>query len=264
MIKNVLILMFVFIGFHAGGQILKVDKGSIDADSSGYFMGNINFNFNLNNRSATAEKDITFTGLEANADLLYIAEKHAYILINKLNYFKSTGGPLISTGYAHLRVNFLRKKLISYELFSQIQYDDGRMMPLRFLQGGGLKFRISSTEKSKVYFGIGAMYEEEHWKSITDEGVIIEKELWKTSDYINGKFDFNDHVSFDVILYYQGGYDNESEVFRNRLSGDAVLNVQLTDKLSFLTSFSAQYEDKPIIPINNFVYSLTNGLKWSF
>ncbi|GAA0893831.1 hypothetical protein GCM10009122_35110 [Fulvivirga kasyanovii] len=262
--KSVFVLALIFTTLNVSAQILKVDKGSIDSDSSNYFMGNINFNFNLNNRSATAEKEITFTGLEANADIVYVAEKHAYILINKINYFKSTGGPLISTGYAHFRVNFLRKRIMSYELFSQIQYDDGRMMPLRFLQGGGLKFRLSSTEKSKIYLGIGGMYEEEHWKSVTEEDVIIEKELWKTSDYINGKFNFNDHVSFDVILYYQGGYDGESEVFRNRFSGDAVLSMQLTDKLSFLTSFSAQYEDKPIIPINNFVYSLTNGLKWSF
>ncbi|MBL6447369.1 DUF481 domain-containing protein [Fulvivirga sp. 29W222] len=264
MTKYVLILALILTGLNVNGQILKVDKGSIDSDSSKYFIGNVNFNFNLNNRSATAEKNITFTGLEANADLVYIADKHAYILINKINYFKSTGGPMISTGYAHFRINFLRKRTVSYELFSQVQYDDGRMMPLRFLQGGGFKFRISSTEKSEVFFGVGAMYEEEHWKSVTEDGTIIEKELWKTSDYINGKFDFNDHVSFDVILYYQGGYDREGEIFRNRLSGDAVLSMQLTDKLSFLTSFSAQYEDKPIIPINNFVYSLTNGLKWSF
>ena len=264
MTKKLFTLALIFTAFNTSGQILKVNKGSIDSDSSNYFMGNINFNFNLNNRSATAEKDITFTGLTANADLVYVAEKHAYILINKINYFKSTGGPLISTGYAHFRINFLRKRVMSYEVFSQIQYDDGRMMPMRFLQGGGIKFRVSSTEKSKVFIGVGAMYEEEHWKSLAQEGGIIEKELWKTSDYINGKFNFNDHVSFDVILYYQGGYDGESEVFRNRLSGDAVLSMKLTDKLSFLTSFSAQYEDKPIIPINNFVYSLTNGLKWSF
>lgn len=264
MIKNIIAIQLFIVSYAANSQILKIDKGGIDSDSSKYLLGNVNVDFNLNNRSATAEKDITFVGLEAEGDLAYVAEKHAYILINKINYFKSTGGPLISTGYAHFRVNFLRKRKLSYESFTQVQYDDGRMMPLRYLQGVGIKYRLGSQENSNFFVGIGAMYEGENWKSVTTEGEIIKKRIWKTSNYINGKFKFNEHVSFDVIMYYQAGYDHESEVFRNRISGDAVLTVKISDKFSFLTSFTAQYEDKPIIPINHFVYSLTNGFKWSF
>ncbi|ELR68028.1 hypothetical protein C900_01253 [Fulvivirga imtechensis AK7] len=245
-------------------QILKIDKGNIHSDSSGYFMGAVNLNFNINNRSATAEKDIKFVGLEANADVAYIADKHAYILINKINYFKSTGGPLLSTGYAHFRTNFLRRKKLSYESFTQIQYDDGRNMPFRFLLGAGIKYRLASTEKAQLFIGIGGMFEKENWKSIEDEHKIIKKEIWKTTNYINGKIRFNEHVSFNTVFYYQGGYDEESELFRSRISGDVVLQMELSQRLSFTTTFTAQYEDKPIISINNFVYSLTNGLKWSF
>jgi len=245
-------------------QILKVDKGSLDADSSGYFIGSIDASFNLNNRSTTAEKEVIFKGLDGNADLVYMSKKHAYILINNINYFTSTGGPLISTGYAHFRVNLLRKRKLSYELFTQIQYDDGRNMPYRFLQGGGLKINLLESEKSNLHIGLGIMYETEHWKAIQMENQIIEKNIWKTSDYIGAKIQVNEFVNFNLITYYQGGYDNDSDVFRNRVSGDAVLSVKISDRLAFLTSFAAQYEDKPIIPINNFVYSLTNGLKWNF
>lgn len=248
----------------AKSQILKVDKGSLDADSSGYFIGSIDANFNLNNRSTTAEQEVIFKGLNANSDLVYISKKHAYILINNINYFTSTGGPLISTGYVHFRVNFLRKKKLSYELFTQVQYDDGRNMPFRYLNGGGIKFNFLETENTSLFIGIGIMNEEEHWKSLVDDSNIIEKNLWKTSDYISAKLKFNEFVDFNLITYYQGGYDEESDLFRNRISGDAVLTVKISDRLDFLTSFTAQYEDKPIIPINNFVYSLTNGLKWSF
>lgn len=245
-------------------QILKVDKGSLDADSSGYFSGSIDINFNMNNRSTTAEKEVTFKGLDGKADLVYMSKKHAYILINNINYFKSTGGPLISTGYAHFRINFLRKRKISYELFTQIQYDDGRNMPYRFLKGGGVKINLLEKEKSTLYVGVGIMHESEHWKDINQESNIIHKNIWKTSSYISGKIVFNEHVNFNVITYYQAGYDYDSDVYRNRVSGDAVITVAISDRLAFLTSFTAQYEDKPIIPINNFVYSLTNGLKWKF
>lgn len=262
MIKNFFILLLALCSYAVEAQILKIDKGSLDADSSGYFTGNLNVNFNMHNRSATAEKEITFVGLEGNADLVYVAKKHAYILINKINYFKSTGGPLLNTGYAHFRINFFRKKTLSYESFTQIQYDNGRMMPFRFLQGAGLRYRLASGKNAQASIGIGAMYEVEHWKALEDN--TIEKEIWKTSNYINSKFTLNENVNFNLILYYQGGYDAESDLFRNRVSGDAVLTVGITGRLSFLTTFTAQHEDKPIIPINKFTYSLTNGLKWSF
>ena len=258
------LVAFTIISFSSFGQILKVDKGSIASDSSDYFMGSINLDFNMNNRSATASQNITYTGIDGDADLVYVGKRNAYILLNQLNYFKTTTGPLFSTGQVHFRVNFLRKNKISYELFSQIQYDQGRKMPLRLLEGGNIRIRVKESTKSKLHIGIGAMYEREHWKSLEVENMIIEKEIIKSTNYINYKQKINENVSFNMSAYYQGGYDQEEELFRNRMSGDAVITVKLTDQLAFNTSFSAQYEDKPIIAINNWVYSLTNGFKFSF
>ena len=259
-----ILLLITFVHHFVDGQILKVDKASLDADSSGYFTGSINLDFNLNNRGATAEQEVTFRGLTANADVVYVAQKHAYILINTINYFKSTGGPLISTGYAHFRINLWRRKKLSYETFTQVQYDDGRNMPFRFLQGVGTRLNIKNSKKTKLHIGIGAMFEREKWRTLEEENETLERNIWKASNYLGGQFTFNDFVRFNVICYYQGGYDRDSDIFRNRVSGDLVLRVKLTEKLSFLNSFTLQYEDRPIIPINNFLYSLTNGLQWNF
>lgn len=245
-------------------QILKVDKEDIDSDSANYWMGSVNLNFNINNRSTTATEEVVFRGLVANGDLVYLSEKNAYILINTINYFKSTGGPLISTGYAHFRINFSRKEKLSYETFTQLQYDDGRRMPYRFLMGGGLRLNIKDKKKIKLHAGIGAMVESERWRSLEDESDIIEKNILKNSSYLSGQFILNDFVSFDLIGYFQGGLDTGSDLFRSRVSADAILNVKVTQRLSFTTNFALQYEDRPIIPINNFVYSLTNGLRWNF
>lgn len=262
--KGIILPLLCLLAIELPGQILKVDKGSLDADSANFFLGNVNVDFNLNNRSTTADQEVTFKGLSGKADLVYLSEKHAYILINNINYFTSTGGPLISTGYTHFRINFLRKKKLSYELFGQVQYDDGRKMPYRLLQGGGIRLNLLKTEKSDVHISMGIMRELERWKSLTVEDEIIEKSIIKSTNYISSKINFNEIVSFNLIAYYQGGYDKQSDLFRNRVSGDVVLSVKVTDRLAFLTSFTAQYEAKPIIPINNFVYSLTNGLKFNF
>jgi len=261
-----IILLFLILHSSLVGvtQILKVDKGSLLLDSSNVLLGNVGLNFDMHNRSATSDKEITFVGFKTTTDLVYLTEKHAYISISNIQYFKSTGGPLSSNGYSHFRINFQRKKLLSYETYTQIQYDNGRNMPFRFLVGGGLRWRILESKKVGLHGGIGAMNEIEHWKNIATDNSIISKQIFKTSDYIGLNSKLNDYINFHVTLYYQGGYDKDDEIFRNRTSVDFLFTVLITNKISFNTSFSFQHEDKPIIPIRNFVYSLHNGIMWKF
>lgn len=261
--RKITLFILLILSIKTNAQILKVNKGELDADSSNYFIGNINIDFNMNNRSSSADQDITFVGFNGKSDLVYLGNKHAYILINNLNYFKSTGGPLISTGYSHFRVNFLRKQKLSYESFTQIQYDDGRKMPLRRLLGGGMRYEIFDTENSQMHSGTGIMFEYEEWEN-TEPDILIIREIWKNSSYIAFDTNINETVQFNGIAYFQGGMDAESNLFRTRFSGDVSLSFELTNNLSFNTSFTFQYEDRPIIMINNWVYSLTNGLKWEF
>ena len=137
-------------------------------------------------------------------------------------------------------------------------------MPFRFIKGGGVRFRLLESKKSSLRIGVGAMHELERWKAIQIDNSIISKNLIKTSNYIGLNTRFNKHVDLNLILYYQGGYDDDDKVFRNRLSGDIQFQIMVTDKLSFVNSFSCQYEDKPIIPIKKTVFSYTNGLTWKF
>ncbi|MEQ9592503.1 MAG: DUF481 domain-containing protein [Cyclobacteriaceae bacterium] len=262
--KRLILMLLLFSLKVSVGQILKVDKGSLLLDTTKVLIGNVGLNFNLNNQSATSEEQIYFVGLKATSDLAYLRNQHAYILITSVNYFKSTGGPLVSTGYAHGRVNFFRMRKLSYENYAQIQYDDGRNMPYRFLIGGGMRLSILESEKSSVHLGIGAMREHENWKNIQADNVIIEKRIWKTSSYLGINTAFNEVISFHLAGYYQGGWDREDEIFRNRTSIDFQFRVKVTDRLGYVISYTGQYEDKPIIPINNFVFTLTNGLMWNF
>lgn len=261
--RILLLTILTFLSLFCRSQILKIDKGEIDSDSANYLLGNINLDFNINNRSTTADEQVTFIGLNGQADLVYVGKENAFILLNNVNYFKSTGGPLISTGYTHFRINFLRKRTLSYETFTQIQYDDGRRMPLRRLAGGGIRWKVTESEKSELHLGTGAMYEYEEWRPIESESTIT-KEIWKNSSYIGFQTSLNKTIKFNGIAYYQGGYDHESDLFRSRFSGDFSLSFSITGNLAFTASFTSQYEDRPIIRINNWVYSYTNGLKWNF
>lgn len=264
MVRIVIIfILSLFLAPLAEGQILKINRTDLAVDTSNVLMGNVILNLNFNNQSATADENLLYTGIEFSNNLVWLSENHAYLLLNNLKYFRITGGPLVSTGHAHGRVNLQRRKSISYELFSQVQYDEGRRMPLRYLFGGGLRINILNGEKGNMYGGIGIMNEFERWKPF-GENDIIEKQIWKNTSYLSGTIEVSKNFTIDIISYYQGGYDDESDIFRNRISGDLSFNARITGRLAFTTNFTLLYDSAPIININPVVFSLTNGLSFNF
>jgi hypothetical protein len=266
--KNPFLLIILLISFagSAHAQILKVNKNNLNKDSSGYWLGAISFHFNLNNRSVSSDNENAYIGLTGTTDVVYVGDNHAYISINNINYFTSSAddGAFISTGYSHFRINWERQKRLSYESYGQIQYDKGRNMTLRFLVGSGIRYRFSDSDKTLLVIGTGIMHEDERWKVLNAEDQFIDKNIWKNSSYINGAFQLTKALKLDAILFYQGGYDGESEVFRNRINTDIQLSISISNRLSFVADFSGQYEDKPIIDINKFIYQVRNGITWTF
>lgn len=258
-------LIFTFLTINQlSAQILKIKEHEFAKDTADIFLGKLNLNFNLNNRNATPQENLIYTGLETNSNITYLSGLHAYLLIGQLNYFTITGGPVISTGYAHYRMNFLRKRFLSYEMFTQFQYDEGRRMPFRYLFGGGIRLELLNDDDGELHAGTGIMNEFERWRPFDPEVGDIERQIWKNSSYVSGLINVSENFSINIISYYQVGYDDISDVTRHRLSGDLSFSAQITGKLSFKTNFNIQYESDPVIEINPFVYSLTNGLEFNF
>ncbi len=246
-------------------QILNVEKVRISSDSANYFLGSAGLAFNTNNRSINDDGEtISFIGLTANADFGYISKLHSFLFVSQFNYTATSDDPINSTGYGHFRVNFLRNRSISYETYTQLQYDQGRGMKSRWLGGGGLRFRLKKTEKRSLYAGVGAMYEEETWNYPGPSEAMFTTQLWKSSNYLSARFKLNEHINLNLITYFQTGYDFDAEYFRHRLSGDVNLLINVTSKLSLTTTVFAGYENKPIVPITKLIYSVTNGIIFSF
>lgn len=246
-------------------QILNVEKSRPKVDSANYFLGNIGIDFNINNRSITDEgKTTTFIGLTASSDIGYISEHHAFLFLSQFQYNAITNEPINSTGFGHFRINFLRKQKLSYETFTQLQYDQGRGMEVRWLGGGGIRYRFYNNDNSNLYIGIGVMYEREVWQFPGNEEIIRDINIWKSSNYISHRIKLSESATFNLITYYQTGYDFTSEFFRHRISADINLLVKIFGHLSLKTTLNGTYENRPIVPITKLVYSVINGFQWSF
>lgn len=260
----VLTITCLFAVFLSNAQILNIEKTRAKGDTTNVLTGRFAINFYLFNRDAGENDPNNYLNLVLNSNLIYFSERHAYLLLGKLNYVAVTENPVISTGYAHFRVNFMSHQRFSYEGFSQIQYDRSRGLRDRWLVGGGIRYKIAYQTKDKLNVGVGIMFESENWNDPKQENVLVNPNLIKVSNYIGYETAITDQIKLNSIAYYQAGYDSDINAFRHRLSGDLRLLISLSKVLSLNINFNGVYENRPIIPITKFIYSLTNGITFKF
>ena len=259
-----LLTVLAFFHFPGSSQILNVDQNKALTDTAKFVTGSIGFKFHLDNKNTTEDHKNSFISIENKNDLVFVGLQHNYILISQINYFNSSGGTFISSGHGHARANFLKMRKLSYEVFTQIQYDRNRYMDNRYLLGGGLRWRISNTEKSRFFIGTEVMYEHEKWDNPEAENNFIVKDLPKFSGYLSLRINTSEMSTLRSVIYYQTGYDPDPGIMRDRISYDIQFEIAIMKKLHFTIKLTGSYEDEPIYPINKFIYTIENGLVWKF
>lgn len=259
------IILFIFIfNITSQAQILNIEKARMKSDSTKHFFANTAFTLTINNRTASENAPVNFFSFNGHADLAYVTPQSSYLLINYISYLDINDNPFISTGYSHFRTTLLKDNKISPEVFAQGQYDIQRGLDFRFLSGAGLRLELVSNDKADVHIGLGGMYEHEEWQNLDDENIKKTVDLFKSSNYISLKLKLKSYLNFNIISYYQVGYDNNINLMRHRINSDANLNFKLSDRLAFRVNFSMAYENEPILPITKFIYSLSNGIQLNF
>ena len=264
-LKFIVFLAFILCGSGLRAQVLNVEKSRLNTDSSNYFVGSLGLLLNANNQSIDSDGEaVSFIGLKLNSDLGYISKLNSYLLLSQFNYTATSSQAINSTGYGHFRINFLRSHKLSYETFTQLQYDQGRGMGIRWLGGGGIRYNFLQQDKISMYLGLGGMYEEETWEVPGETTIRRTLKIWKSTNYVSTRVVFNKNVNLNLITYYQTGYDFDREFFRHRINADININANILSKLALTTSLFGSYENRPVVPISKFVYSVSNGVIFTF
>ncbi len=260
-----LLLLLLLMYITAEAQIVNIEKHKLEQeDTANIFLGNVDLSFSLFNRGAAADNPVNLVGLNASVNLAYLSKNVRYLFVNQNNFLSINDAPFLNTGFSHLRVNFFRGNPINFEGFTQWQYDNFRGLDSRAVVGTGIRFRVADKEKTTLVLGTGGMFESEQWQHpVQEEGLEI-RNLIKSSTYILIRRQPLDFVNYNMIVFYQVGYDKDPGVVRHRINIDTNLNIDLTKKLALVINFNGGFENRPIVPITKFIYSLTNGLKYNF
>ncbi|MEX0608620.1 MAG: DUF481 domain-containing protein [Balneolaceae bacterium] len=254
------LLLFVTGTNLAEAQILNFEKNRKpgDPELEKTVVGALSLDFSLNNRSLNrdGETDL-YIGSNIATNLGYFLKKHAFYSFGDLVYSAVGDQAITSAGFLHLRANFLRNRVLSYEIFGQGQFDEARGLNKRYLAGAGLRFKLVDNDRTIIAAGTGLMFEKEQWNSEN-------KNLLKSTNYISISQKVNERMQVSSIGYYQTGFDSAIDAFRNRISGEFTVKANVFSSFSYTTSFFIYYEDRPILPITKTVFSLTNGFSWNF
>lgn len=253
-------------------QIVNIEEGRIGRDSSNHFAGKVGLDFSIYNQNAGKNQPNNYLQFTFNSHTSYQSQKHTYFLINYLNYLlvnyntKSQRNTVAQQAYSHFRVNFYQAQRLSYELFAQLQVDKARGLQLRTLGGGYLRFRVTKQENKNInlFVGSGFMQEREEWFNREQAERLQTSDLLKSTSYISAKMKAHDNIEINAITYYQVGYSRLIDRFRNRVSGEISLGVNLNKVLALKTKFNCTYEDQPIVPVTKFVYTISNGIELVF
>lgn len=261
--KNVLLILFlVCISFSLSSQILNVDK----VDTSAYspktkYSGNISCGLEIDK-----QKEILYDATNT-AELMRQKNKNLFIFGASYRFTYNGENDILNAGYLHLRYRYGYKAKFQPEPFIQYQWDNKRGLVHRYLTGINARALLHKNEKVTTNIALGLMYEDERWdytavdssKLPLNREDIIQQQL-KINSYLRVDWNISSTNSLSIKCFLQNNFSS----FHPRISPLLQWQFQVNKRLSYSLNFSGMYDDKPVVPINNFFFSFSNNLVFAF
>ncbi len=244
------IWLLMLAGFSLQAQIINTESLRMVTDTTGW-SGSVSLNvgFVKNTRELFKVKN--------KIHVQYKAPKHLILFMNAIGFDRADGADFVNKGAQHLRYNYKFHPKLSWEAFLQNQYNAISKIDYRRLAGTGLRWKMTTSEKYKIYLGSLFMYEYEK----TKEDISVLHIDWRNSTYLSFSFYFNKQISLISTTYYQPAFEDFSDY---RVSHVSAVSFKILKNLSFKTAFNLTYDALPVEGIPNKQYDLTNGLFYTF
>jgi len=235
---------------YSQAQILNAESLRKVTDTSG-FSGSASVNFAL-------KKNVNhFVTLGSDVHIQYKKNNHLALFKNDVNFQKIEGENFENSLISHLRYNYRLHPRIAWEVFVQGQYNKINLIGFRALAGTGPRFKLTDSEKYKLYLGAAAMYE---YEEVTDNITPIQRSF-RGSSYFSFSLYPTENISIISTTYYQPLFENVSDY---RISSQSSVLVGLFSNFSVKLSHTFVYDAFPAVGIPNSQYEFTTGIAYTF
>lgn len=253
-----LLLFCLFLTFSGYTQIVNIEDRRSEVGDTVLWLGNMNFGFNL-----VQNGDAVFT-FHGSVNAQYLHHRHLLLSFTQFNLVRVDAQDFVNDGFQHFRYNYRLNDRLTWEAFTQAQYNEKIKLQLRGLLGTGLRLALLPLKhKHRAYLGSLYMYEynEENETDELDTPFVVYRRDHRLSNYIACRFELGDNIVLANTSYYQPLINNFADL---RLSSQTAFQIGITEKLRFNTTFTILYDSRVPTEVNNTIYSWKNGIRWEF
>ncbi|MCD6066770.1 MAG: hypothetical protein K0S33_1596 [Bacteroidetes bacterium] len=242
---------FIFILCIQGAlaQVINIESKRFLNDTNGW-VGKIDFNFLLTRNT----QQIVQVG--NNVHVQYQHNRHRFLVLNDVNFIKAGTTDFVNAGYQHFRYNYKIATPLTWEAFTQVQYNKILRLDLRFLSGTGPRFKLVKNKNLRLYLATLYMFE---YEEIIDQ--LKPTYTHRSSSYLTFSISLNKNADITSTTFYQPNFADFNDY---RIANDSALEIYIGKRLNFKTGFNLLYDTRQPLGIPNLVYSLKNGLSFKF
>lgn len=241
-------LTILFICTSSYSQIINIESKRMKTDTTGW-AGEASFTVDV------VKYSDYIVNLGVSSHLQYKHKKFIALLLSDYVLVKSAGEHLINTGYAHLRYGRKITPLLTWEVFTQAQFNQILDVGLRTLVGTGPRYKFYDTDNFRIYAGTDYMYEYEENVAKT-----VFYRDHRSSSYLTFTIDFK-KFTFVHTTYYQPLFKKLKDYL---VASQNKIYFELFKGLSFTAEFNYRYDSNPEPTIPKSTYVLTNGIALDF
>lgn len=243
------LLVFLLMHVFAKAQVINIESKRFLNDTNGW-VGKIDFNFLL------AQNTQQLVQVGNNVHVQYQYNKHRFLILNDVNFIKAGNTDFVNAGYQHFRYNYKIVNRLTWEAFTQVQYNKILRLNLRFLSGTGPRFKVLKNKNARLYIASLYMFE---YEEISGESAPTYTH--RSSSYVTFSVSLGKNADITSTTFYQPNFADFSDY---RIANDSALEIFISKRLNFKTGFNLLYDTRQPPGIPNLVYSLRNGLSFKF
>lgn len=177
----------------------------------------------------------------------------------------------VHNGFLHARWPAYWHRRVASEVFSQVEFNEFKLLRLRTLTGAGVRVAAVDSKYVDLFIGSGYMFEYEDL-NLTDlalhpmAGLARPRHPAKTyhhrwTNYVTLLVDVTKWVFLSNVLYAQPRFDKFSDV---RVLEDLSVTFKVYKRLAVVLSFSLDWDSDPPVEVAPLDTKLVTKLKYTF
>ncbi len=238
------------VSLNSHAQIVNIEKERIKNQDSSRVLGKIGATVNITQNKKLA------VNADFNPHVQYKRKKHLLLAIAQMEYASVDKAIINNGGFLHLRYNYALARNLKGELFSQVQYNKIWNMPLRFLLGGGPRFKLLDIKQNRLYFGPLYLFE---LQEVNAENHTQYNH--RLSAYLSWNVDLAKGVLLAGTVYYQPLFVDFADY---RLSGLCELNFTILPHFTFDNRFGFIFDQTQTTDVPSQMFRFTSGIGYRF